>query len=112
MQRLLIPFVGAIAIALCGCNNAKSPDAVASDVAKTEQKADAKVDDKLKDLNNKDAKGIYDVTMTAAEGDHKVALEQCNALSGAPQKDCKDKADADYDLVKARAKAELSVAKQ
>ena len=56
MQDLLIPFVGAIAIALCGCNNAKSPDAVASDVAKTEQKADAKVDDKLKDLNNKDAK--------------------------------------------------------
>jgi hypothetical protein len=112
MQRLLIPFAGAIAIALCGCNNAKSPDAVANDVAKTEQKAEAKVDDKLKDLNNKDAKGTYDVAMTAAEGDHKVALEQCNALSGATQKDCKDKADADYDLVKARAKADLSVAKE
>ena len=112
MQRLLIPFAGAIAIALCGCNNAKSPDAVANDVAKTEQKAEAKVDDKLKDLNNKDAKGTYDVAMTAAEGDHKVALEQCNALSGATQKDCKDKADADYDLVKARAKAALSVAKE
>ena len=50
--------------------------------------------------------------MTAAEGDHNVALEQCNALSGAAQKDCKDKADADYDLVKARAKADLSAAKQ
>jgi hypothetical protein len=112
MQRLLIPFMGAIAIALCGCNNAKSPDAIANDVAKTEQKADAKVDDKLKNLNNKDAKGVYDVAMTAAEGDHNVALEQCNALSGAAQKDCKDKADADYDLVKARAKADLSAAKQ
>ena len=112
MQRLLIPFVGAISIALCGCNNAKSPDTIANDVAKTEQKADAKVEDKLKDLNNKDAKGVYDVTMTAAEGDHNVALEQCNALSGAAQKDCKDKADADYDLVKARAKADLSAAKQ
>ena len=104
--------MGAIAIALCGCNNAQSPNAVASEVAKTEQKADAKVDDKLKDLNNKDAKGVYDVTMTAVEGDHKVALEQCNALSGAAQKDCKDKADADYDLTKARAKADLSVTKQ
>jgi hypothetical protein len=104
MQRLLIPFAGAIAIALCGCNNAKSPDAVAT--------AEAKVDDKLKDLNNKDAKGVYDVTLTAAEGDHKAAVEQCNALSGAAQKDCKDKADADYDLVKARAKADLAVAKQ
>jgi hypothetical protein len=112
MQRLLIPIVGAIAIALCGCNNAKSPDAIANDVAKTEQKADAKVDDQLKNLNNKDAKGVYDVAMTAAEGDHNVALEQCNALSGAAQKDCKDKADADYDLVKARAKADLSAAKQ
>ena len=112
MQRLLIPFAGAIAIALCGCNNAKSPDTVANDAAKTEQKAEAKVDDKLKDLNNKDAKGVYDVTMTAAEGDHNVALEQCNALSGAAQKDCKDKADADYDLTKARAKADLSAAKQ
>ena len=112
MQRLLIPFAGAIAMGLCGCNNAKSPDAVANDVAKTEQKAEAKVDDKLKDLNNKDAKGVYDVTLTAAEGDHKAALEQCNALSGAAQKDCKDKADADYDLAKARAKADLSVTKQ
>jgi hypothetical protein len=112
MQRLLIPFVGAIAIALCGCNNAQSPNEVASEVAKTEQKADAKVDDKLKDLNNKDAKGVYDVTMTAAEGDRNVALEQCNALSGAAQKDCKDKADADYDLTKAKAKADLSAAKQ
>jgi hypothetical protein len=112
MQRLLTPFVGAIAIALCGCNNAQSPNAVASEVAKTEQKADAKVDDKLKDLNNKDAKGVYDVTMTAAEGDHSVALQQCNALSGAAQKDCKDKADADYDLTKAKAKADLSAAKQ
>jgi len=35
-----------------------------------------------------------------------------NALSGAAQKDCKDKADADYDLTKARAKADLSAAKQ
>src|SRR5450755_4651596 len=92
MQRLLIPFAGVIAIALCGCNNAKSPDAVASDVAKTEQQTEAKVDDKLKDLNNKDAKGVYDVTVTAADGDHNAALEQCSALSGAPQKDCKDKA--------------------
>ena len=63
-------------------------------------------------MNNKDAKGIYDVATTAAEGDHKAALEQCDALSGTAQKDCKDKADADYDLVKARAKADLSAAKQ
>lgn len=108
MRHLLIPFVGTIALAICGCNNAKSPQAVASDVAKTEQKTDAKVEDKLKDLNNKDAKGVYDVVTTAAEGDHKAALEQCNSLAGAAQKDCKDKADADYKAVKAQAKSDLS----
>src|SRR6202043_656478 len=38
MHRLLMPFVGTSAIALCGCNNAQSPNAVAGEVAKTEQK--------------------------------------------------------------------------
>lgn len=112
MQRLLIPLMAALALTLGACNNAKSPDAVANDVAKAEQKADAKVDDKLKDLNDKDAKATYDVAATAADGDHKVALEQCNALAGDAQKDCKEKADADYDLAKARAKANMAAAKQ
>lgn len=112
MQRLMISMVGVAALALGACNNAKSPDAVATDVAKAEQKADAKVDDKLNDLNNKDAKGMYDVKTTAADGDHKVALEQCESLSGTAQKDCKDTADANYDLAKARAKADLAASKQ
>ena len=112
MQRIIIPMMGVLVLALSACNNAKAPEAVANDVAKAEQKAEAKVDEKLKDLNNTDAKGAYDVTATAADGGHKVALEQCEALAGTAQKDCKDKADADYDLAKARAKADLAATKQ
>ena len=109
-----------------GCNNAKSPDAVATDVASAQQKraaevadakkdaakeaakADAKVGDKANDLNTTTAKGAYDVAMAQADGDHKVALQKCEALSGDAQKACKDQADAKYDLAKANAKSTLA----
>src|SRR5271168_3531288 len=111
MQKLL-SFVALLAIAAAaGCNNAKSPDAVAKDVAAAQakrasevadaqqdaardsNKAEAKVADKTTDLNNVDAKGAYDVAMAQADGDHKVALQKCDALSGDSQKACKDQAD-------------------
>jgi hypothetical protein len=130
MQKLMVSFVAALAMAaVSGCNNAKSPDAVASDVsaaqakrasevadakqdaAKDANKAEAKVDDKSNDLNNVNAKGAYDVAMAQADGDHKVALQKCDALSGDSQKACKDQADAKYDLAKANAKAMLAAQK-
>jgi hypothetical protein len=130
MQRLKLSFVALLAIAAAsGCNNAKSPDAVAKDVAaaqarrasevadahqeaaKDSDKAEAKVDDKSNDLNNVNAKGEYDVAMAQADGDHKVALQKCDALSGDSQKACKDQADARYDLSKANAKAMLAAQK-
>jgi hypothetical protein len=116
--------------ALAGCNNAKSPDAVAKDVAdarakrdsevasakqeaaKSEGKAESKVDDKTADLNNANAKGAYDVAMAQADGDHKVALQRCDSISGDSQKACKDRADAQYDLAKANAKAMLAAQKE
>jgi hypothetical protein len=115
---------------LAGCNNAKSPDAVANDVAAEQQKAaknvadvrkDAskdnvsatdKVDDKSKDLNNVEATGAYDVALARAEGNHKVALDKCNAVSGDAQSKCKDMAGADYDAAKANAKASEVSTKQ
>lgn len=115
---------------LAGCHNAKSPDAVANDVAAAQQKAaenvanvrkDAskdnasatvKVDDKSKDLNNVEAKGAYDVALARAEGNHNVALESCNAVSGDAQSKCRDVADADYDASKANAKASEVSTKQ
>jgi hypothetical protein len=130
MQKSLIPFVALLTVTIMsGCNNAKSPDAVSKDVAtaqekrasevadakqdaaKDENKAAAKVDDKANDLNNASAKGAYDVAMAQADGDHKVAIQKCDALSGDAQKACKDQADAKYDLAKANAKAMLAAQK-
>jgi hypothetical protein len=120
LTAVLSVFTAAI---LAGCNDPKSPDKVASDVAAAQQKAaeniadvrkDAakddvsateKVEDKNKNLNNVEAKGAYDVAMARAEGNHKVALEKCNAVSGDAQSKCKDMAAADYDAAKANAKA-------
>jgi hypothetical protein len=123
MQKSLLSAAGALAIALLvGCNHAKSPDALANDVAAAEQKsatdvadaqkkasqdtalASAKVNDKTTDLNNTEAQGAYDVAMKNADGIHRVSLEKCTAFGGDPQKKCKDQADADYDAAKANAR--------
>ena len=116
--------------ALCGCNNAKSPDKVANEVATAQQAADKKVADaraeaakddakatdklneKSHDLNNAEATGAYDVAMAKAEGAHAVALEKCNAMSGDAQSKCKDLADADYAAAKANSKVTEVAAKR
>jgi hypothetical protein len=116
--------------ALGGCNNAKSPDAVSGDVASAQQTANENVADAQKDAakdnadalaksadQNKDtieteAKGAYDVAVARAGGDHKVALQKCEALAGDAQKNCKDRADADYDAAKANSKATETAQKQ
>ena len=123
------------AIALCvftigGCNNAKSPEAVEKDVAKAEQRAskevassekDASKDlqsaadkagDKLVDLNNTAVKDAYNIAVAKADGDRKVALANCNSMSGDAQKLCKDQADADYNAARANAKAAAQSDKQ
>ena len=131
MHKITLLLVAVLAGASLGaCNNAKSPDSVAKDVAdaqakrasevanarhdaaKDEAKAESKVDDKTSDLNNVDAKGAYDVAMAQADGDHKVAQQRCDALGGDAQKACKDQADAKYELAKANAKAMLAAQKQ
>lgn len=131
MQKKMIVVVGMFSLAMIGgCNKAKAPETVASNVANAEQKAanevadaqkDAskdvaeaaeKVDDKAKDLNNAEVKGAYDVEMSKAEGDRKIALKKCEALSGDSQKACKDVADADYQAAKAHLKAMRESEKQ
>jgi hypothetical protein len=123
VRTLTITAIALTIVITAGCNNSKSPDAVANDVAKAEQKAatevanrenDAskdianqsdKVGDKVADLNNAAAKDAYSIAVAKADGDRKVALAKCDALSGDAQKGCKDQANADYDAVKANAKA-------
>ncbi len=122
-MRILLTSATFTVLLMAGCNNAKSPETVAKDVAAAEQKASAevanteksaskdlgkaadKVDDKMADLNNAAAKDVYDITVAKADGDRKVSLAKCSALNGDAQKMCKDQADADYNAAKANAKA-------
>ncbi len=121
-----------VVAALCttACNNAKSPDTVAKDVATAEQKASSemaksensaakdlggaaeKVDDKLVAFNNAAAKDAYNLAISNADGNRKVALAQCESSSGDAQKLCKDQAEADYAAAKANAKAAAVSEKQ
>jgi hypothetical protein len=126
-------FASAVVMAtfcLTACNNAKSPDTVAKDVAAAEDKAStevaksensaakdlggaaAKVDDKLIAFNNAAAKDAYNLAIANADGDRKVALAQCESASGDAQKACKDQAEANYTAAKANAKAAAQSEKQ
>jgi hypothetical protein len=122
----------AIVMTLCvaACNNAKSPETVAKDVAKAEQQASTEVaksedsaakdlngaagnvDDKLVAFNNAAAKDAYNLAVANADGDRKVALANCESMSGDAQKQCKDQADSNYKAAKANAKAAAESQKQ
>jgi hypothetical protein len=107
---------------LAACNQGKSPDQVAAEVAKAQDKANTelaraeqhadkdvanaagKVDDKLNALNDDAASDAYKVALAKADGDHKVQLAQCDSMSGDAQKACRNQADSNYDTAKANAK--------
>src|ERR1700674_2299366 len=122
VQKFLLPMIGILTAALaCGCNSAKSPAAVATDVAAARQQAATEVTDARKDAaknvdsaaanadgSSKDpneigARSAYDVAVAQADGDHNVAIQQCLALTWAAQKSCKGRADAGYDQAKTQA---------
>jgi hypothetical protein len=123
MRAIQLSTIALSILFVAACNQPKSPDAVAKDVATAEQKAsnevaksendaskdmtkDAdKVGDKMTALNNTAAKDAYNITLAQADGNRKIALAKCDALSGDAQKNCKQQADADYDAAKADAKA-------
>jgi hypothetical protein len=122
VRKLLLPMIGILTTALaCGCNSAKSPAAVATDVAAARQQASTEVTDARKDaaknvdsaaanadapskdLNDVGARAAYDVAVAQADGDHSVAIQQCSALTGEAQKSCKERADARDDQAKTQA---------
>jgi hypothetical protein len=92
-------------LAVAACNNAKSPDKVADNVAEASQSASKEVAEAKHDQQKDMSSDAYDVAVARADGDHKVATEKCDALGGHDQKVCKDQADADYEAAKANAKA-------
>lgn len=118
----LIAFTAAVALA-SGCDRAKSPQAAANDIAEARQSAAQEVNeanrdaakdinaaskdlqDKASELADSNAKAAYDVALARADGDHKVAVQNCMTQNGDAQKLCKDRADAEYDAAKANAKA-------
>ena len=122
VQNFSLSVIGIlVTILACGCNSAKSPAAVATDVAAARQQASTEVTDarkdaaknvdsaaanaggSSKDFNDASAKAAYDVAVAQADGDHNVAIQQCSALTGEAQKSCKERADAGYDQAKTHA---------
>jgi hypothetical protein len=121
-----------IMMTLCvaACNNAKSPDTVSKDVANAQQKASAEVeksedsaakdlngaasnvDDKLVAFNDAAARDAYNLAVANADGDRKVALANCESMSGDAQKQCKEQAEANYKAARANAKAVAQSEKQ
>lgn len=97
---------GLVAVALlAGCNNAKSPDTAARDIAKADNSAATKVADAQRDAQKDMSTDAYNVALAQADGDHKVQIQKCETLQGHDQQVCKDQADADYEAAKANAKA-------
>ena len=128
-RHALVSFVVAIGL-LSACNQAKSPDQVAADTARAEQKADNevakavdsasadlgkaadKVNDDLTSFNNDAARDAYKLAVAHADGERRVSLAKCEAASGDAQKTCKDQTDADFQAAKAQAKAAAQSLKQ
>ena len=108
----------AVTLSTAACNKAESPSEVQKDVAVSTEKAASettearataanKINDKVQDLGKSEQgvatavrEGAYEVAIAQADGEHKIAIQKCEALSGAQQSACKDRADADYKLAK------------
>jgi hypothetical protein len=118
----VLTFALLAACMLNACDQAKSPDQVAKDTAAAETTATqdtAKVEQKANDKVNSAQNVVRDeqaaeahtravesekVNDAEAEGTHKVALADCEKLSGASQKACKARADTAYDTAIAQAR--------
>jgi hypothetical protein len=126
----------AAAFAMTACNKSETPAEVQHDVATAQAEgerdvADARADAKeaqadadknvadavadhddddvaaqAHDANETADKGKSRIMIAKAEAAHKVAVEKCDALTGAPQKECKD--DADKTLDQAKEAAEVN----
>ena len=103
--------------ALAACNKAEAPAETAADVADARKDAAKDVAEERKDAADVIGSAATDITSAnrdveevRIEGDHKVAIEKCEALAGDAQKACKDSADATMESAKASLKAQMSSA--
>ena len=132
--KTLCALVAAV-FALSACNKSETPADVQRDVAKAQAEgqrevADARADaaeanadadknvadaiadhdaddvtEQARDANETADKGKSRIMIAQAEAAHKVAVEKCDALTGAPQKECKDDADKTLEQAKEAAEA-------
>jgi hypothetical protein len=131
MRLAALSIMGLTILALAsGCDHAKSPQTAANDIAAAKESAaqeeekarrDAAKDingaqqqmqEKSGDLAQSNAKASYEIAIAKADGDRKVAIQQCMTLDRQAQKACKETADADYDAAKANAKASRAAQQQ
>ena len=130
MRKYLMPIFVIASLVLAGCNKSKSPDEVARDVAKAEQKANnevtkseesaqsaldksyKKVNDQEIKFNNDAAHQAYNVAIAKADGDRKVAVATCESQGGSAQQECKDQAEADYKTARANARTSAEAAEE
>lgn len=128
--------LAAAAFALSACSKSESPAEVQHDVATAEAEgqrdvADARSDakeanadadknvadavadhdadnvaDQAHDANETADKGKSRIMIAQAEAAHKVAVQKCEALTQASQKECKDDADTTLDQAKEAAKTD------
>jgi hypothetical protein len=117
-----------LGLSAAACNQAKSPTAVQRDVSKAEADRTAKVAEARKegnqaiqrqqkdvdaqqrdvaaerrDVNVAAANKNYEIALAKADGDYKVAIQECEALSGSQQSACKERAEAAHKANKADA---------
>lgn len=101
----------AIAILIPGCSRTSKPvppATVQKDVSQARQAAaenDASAARELANADRNQADAAYQASITEAEGQQKVALAKCEGLGGNAQSACKDQADANFELAKAKAEA-------
>ena len=113
-----------VILGICGgCQKKPPPVATPADVALAKQEAQHEIDQaqvearkdvksatKIMGPDSKDVArakitGAFDIAMARADGDHKVALEQCMTMPPTAQPPCKDKVEIDYQAAVAKAKA-------
>jgi len=118
----LVTFALAALCVLNACYQSKSPDQVAKDTAaaentanqttgKAEERAADKIGSAQRVVSDEEAGAahtraieIEKVSDTLAEGDHKVALAQCESLKGESQKACREQADSAFTVAEDKAR--------
>lgn len=104
----LAAILGVLTAGGCSGNPRPVPAAtVQKDLSSARQEAAEKNASAARGLAVADAGKVeaqYKARITAADGEHQIALVQCEALSGDTQRACRDQADAKFELAKANAK--------